>query len=64
MKRGAMVIAELRIRCWKCGREEEIIKILEDNTVDFNADKLCPDCFGSWMTRKELRLSGRREGER
>jgi hypothetical protein len=57
-----MVIAELRIKCWKCGREEEIIEILQDSTVDFNSDRPCPDCYGSWMTRKELRLSVRREG--
>jgi hypothetical protein len=59
-----MVIAELKIKCWNCGREEEIIAILEDSTIDFNLDKPCPNCLGSWMTKKELTLSRRREGER
>ncbi len=56
-----MVIAELRIKCRQCGREEQIVETLEDSAVDFNADKPCPNCFGCWMTKQELRLSGRRE---
>jgi hypothetical protein len=56
MRRGEMVIAELKIKCWKWGREEEITEILEDRTVDFNIDKPCPNCFGSWMTRKQLTI--------
>ena len=51
-----MIIAELRIKCPKCGREEEIRQVLEDRTVDFNLDKLCPGCFVSWMTKKELTI--------
>jgi hypothetical protein len=54
-----MVLAELKIKCWRCGREEDIIEILEDSTIDFNADRPCPNCFGSWMTKKELTLSRR-----
>jgi hypothetical protein len=56
MRRGQMVIAELKIKCWKCGREEEIIEILDDHTVDFNLDKPCPNCLGLWMTKKELAI--------
>jgi hypothetical protein len=59
-----MVLAELKIKCWRCGREEDIVELLEDGAVDFTADKPCPNCFGSWMTKKELTLSRRREGER
>jgi hypothetical protein len=54
-----MVLAELKIKCWRCGREEEIIEILADGTIDFNADRPCPSCFGFWMTKKELTLSRR-----
>ena len=56
-----MVIAELKIKCWKCGREEDIVEILEDSIVDFNLDKPCPICPGSWMTKDELTLSHRGE---
>ena len=59
-----MVIAELRIKCWQCGREEQIVETLADSAIDFNADKPCPNCYGSWMTRKELRLSGRQDEQR
>ncbi len=51
-----MVMAELKIKCWKCGREEEIKEVLEDCTVEINQDKLCPVCLGSWMTKKELTM--------
>ena len=49
-----MVTAKLNIRCWNCGREEEIVESLADGTVDFNLDKLCPFCRTGWMTKKEL----------
>jgi Zn-finger nucleic acid-binding protein len=52
-----MVIAELKIKCWNCGREEEVVEILKDGTIDFNFDKPCPICRGHWMTKKELTLS-------
>jgi hypothetical protein len=52
-----MVIAQLKIKCYKCGREEEIIEILEEGTVDFNLDKPCPNCLDSWMIKKTLTLS-------
>jgi len=39
-----MVKAELKIKCWKCGSEENVEEILEDRTVDFNLDKICPNC--------------------
>jgi NMD protein affecting ribosome stability and mRNA decay len=55
-EKTTMVIAELKIKCWKCGREEDIREILEDRTVDINLNKLCPDCFSSWMTKKELTI--------
>ncbi len=51
-----MVAAELKIKCWNCGREEEIREILEDCTVDVNLDKLCPNCSGLWMVKKELTI--------
>ncbi len=52
-----MVMADLKIQCWKCGREEEIREILEDRTVDINLDKICPNCPGSWMTKKEVTIN-------
>jgi len=51
-----MVTAELKIRCWNCGREEEIIEHFSDDTVDFNLDKPCPACADAWMTKKELTM--------
>ncbi len=51
-----MVVADLKIKCWKCGKEEEIRQILEDSTVDVNLDKICPICTSAWMTKKELTL--------
>ena len=51
-----MVTAELKIRCWNCGREEEIIEHFPDDTVDFNLDKPCPACAGAWMIKKELTM--------
>jgi len=51
-----MVIAELKIKCWKCGREEDIVEILEDSIVDFNLDKPCPNCLDVWMTKKGLSI--------
>jgi hypothetical protein len=49
-----MVIAELKIKCWKCGREEQVIEILDDRTVDFNLNKTCPNCLDAWMLKKEM----------
>ena len=49
-----MVIVTLKIKCWSCGREEEIVEHFEDSLVDFNLDKMCPVCPGSWMTKREL----------
>ena len=49
-----MVIATLKIKCWNCGREEEIVEHLDDGVIDFNLDKTCPVCPGVWMTKKEL----------
>jgi len=51
-----MVTAELKIKCWKCGREEYIVEIVDDNTIDFNLNKPCPNCWDSWMTKKELTI--------
>ena len=51
-----MVIVELKIKCWKCGREEEVIETVENGTVDFNLNKPCPNCFDSWMTKQELTI--------
>ena len=53
---GHMVIAELKIRCWNCGREEEVVERFQDDIVDFNLDKPCPACSDSWMTKKELTM--------
>ena len=53
-----MVTADLKIRCWNCGREEEIVEhFAEDNIVDFNLDKPCPVCTDAWMIKKELTMS-------
>jgi uncharacterized Zn finger protein len=55
-----MVRAELKIKCPKCGREEQIIEVLEDDTIDFNLDKPCPNCLDVWMTKRELSLKKER----
>ena len=47
---------ELKIRCWNCGREEEVVERFQDDIVDFNLDKPCPACSDSWMTKKELTM--------
>jgi uncharacterized Zn finger protein len=49
-----MVISELKIKCWKCGKEEDIVEVVDDNTIDFNLDKLCPNCRDVWMIKKGL----------
>ena len=51
-----MVIAELKIKCWKCGTEEEIVEVVDDSTVDFNLNKLCPNCRDGWMTKQRLTI--------
>lgn len=51
-----MVIAEMKIKCWTCGAEEDITEVVDDDTVDFNLDKLCPKCRAGWMTKKELTI--------
>ncbi len=48
-----MATALLTINCRGCGREENIIESVEDNTVDFNLDKMCASC-GTWMTKRDL----------
>ncbi len=52
-----MATALLTINCRGCGREENIIESVEDNTVDFNLDKMCTSC-GTWMTKGDLILIG------
>ncbi len=51
-----MIRAELKIKCWTCGQEEEVTRLLEDGAVDFNLDKVCPTCRNGWMVKKELAL--------
>jgi hypothetical protein len=51
-----MITAKLKIVCWNCGREEEVIEVVEDGTVDFNLNKLCPGCRSGWMIKKELTM--------
>jgi hypothetical protein len=51
-----MVIAKLKIKCWKCGREEDIVEVVDDNTIDFNLNKPCPNCGDSLMIKEELKL--------
>jgi len=49
-----MIRAELKIKCWTCGQEEEVTRILDDGTVDFNLDRLCSTCGSGWMVKKDL----------
>jgi hypothetical protein len=51
-----MVKAVLVIKCGQCGKEETVVEILGDRVVDFNLDKMCSDCGGSRMTKKELTI--------
>ncbi len=52
----SMKIASLVIKCWKCGKEEIIIERIDENVVDINLNKLCPNCNDSWMIKKELSI--------
>ncbi len=52
-----MATALLTITCRGCGREENIVEFVEDDTIDFNLDKMCLVC-GTWMTKQELMLIG------
>lgn len=58
MSTTVLVIAELKIKCLKCAKEEDIVEILEDSTIDFNLDKLCPKGQGMWMTKNLLTIGG------
>ena len=51
-----MIKADLKIKCWKCGKEETIVEAFEDSVVDINLDKLCSNCNAGWMMKKELTL--------
>ena len=51
-----MVKATLTIKCGQCGKEETIVEVFGDRVVDFNLDKLCSNCDGSWMTKKKLTI--------
>ena len=51
-----MVKAIIIIKCWQCGKEETITEIVNDQVIDINLDKLCSNCNGGWMTKKELTL--------
>ena len=51
-----MVKANIIIKCWQCGKEETITEIVNDQVIDINLDKLCSNCNGGWMTKKELTL--------
>jgi|WetSurMetagenome_2_1015567.scaffolds.fasta_scaffold530557_2 Zn finger protein HypA/HybF involved in hydrogenase expression len=51
-----MAIAELKIKCWNCGREETITETLDETVIDFNLDKQCPVCHAAWMIKKELTI--------
>ena len=44
----------LKIKCWKCGREESLVELHDEKVVEVNFDKLCPNCSDAWMKRCEL----------
>ncbi len=49
----------LKIKCWKCGREELIVELHDEKVVDVNLDKQCPVCRDAWMTRSEMMIEKR-----
>jgi Zn-finger nucleic acid-binding protein len=49
----------LKIRCWKCGREELIVELYDEKVVEVNLDKQCPVCRNAWMTRSEMMIEKR-----
>jgi len=51
-----MIKVELIIKCWRCGKEETNVQVFDDNIVDINLDKFCPDCNGGWMIKKGLTI--------
>jgi hypothetical protein len=48
--------ASLLIKCWKCGQEETVKELLNDNVVEINLDKFCTNCNQGWMIKKELTI--------
>jgi hypothetical protein len=51
-----MIKAILDIKCWNCGKEEQIIKYLNESEFSFSADKPCPYCGKGEMLTKELTM--------